>query len=405
MTFEVRPARDADEFWLALSQIGQYFGMERNDEALERFMKVLPLDRMHLALDGSTVVGGAGAFPFELSVPGGGSLPCCGTTVVGVSPTHRRRGVLTAMMRAQLDDAHERGEPLAALWASEAPIYGRFGFGLASWSSDMELAREYTAFHGPPPEGVRARLVEKEEALELFPPIWEAVRRDRPGMFSRSRDWWECRALADVPARREGAGPHRRVVFELDWEVVGYAIYRHAPEWDAGSASGAVRVVEALGTTPDATAAIWRYLLDIDWTGKITSGLLPPDHPLLFLVEEPRRLHFRLMDALWVRLLDVGVALAARSYPGDGPIVLEVADPFCPWNEGRWRVSDGGAERIDDEPDIRLHVRELGSAYLGGISFAQLLRARRIDEAAPGAARRADALFRWDAAPWCPEIF
>ena len=405
MTFEVRPARDADEFWLGLSQIGQYFGMERNDEALERFMKVLPLDRMHVAFDGSRVVGGAGAFPFELSVPGGGSLPCCGTTVVGVSPTHRRRGVLRAMMRAQLDDAHERGEPLAALWASEAPIYGRFGFGLASWSSDMEVARERTAFHGSAPEGFAARLVSKEEALELFPPVWEAVRRERPGMFSRSREWWEVRALIDLPERRQGAGPQRLVVFERDGEVVGYAIYRHAPKWEAGSASGEVRVVEALGTTPEAMAAVWRYLLDIDWTGKITAGLLPIDHPLLFLVEEPRRLKFSLMDALWVRLLDVGAALAARTYSADGSVVLEVADPFCPWNEGRWRVTGDGAEQTEGEPDLRLDVRELGSAYLGGFSFAELLRARRIEEVTPGAAGRADGLFRWDAAPWCPEIF
>src|ERR1051325_913551 len=139
--FEVRATRDRDEFARALYGIAQYFGGFPTDEGLDRFTQLLPLDRMHAAFDGDEIVAGAGVFPFELSVPGG-SLPCAGVTVVGVYPTHRRRGVLRELMRAQLDDAHARGEPLAALWATEETIYGRFRYGMASWLGEIELRRE-----------------------------------------------------------------------------------------------------------------------------------------------------------------------------------------------------------------------------------------------------------------------
>jgi predicted acetyltransferase len=401
---EVRPVRDRDEYLVAFMQIGQYFGMEQNDDGLDRFMSILPLERMHVALDGGTPVGGAGAFPFELSVPGG-SLPCGGTTVVGVSPTHRRRGVLTAMMRTQLEDMHERGEPLAALWASEAPIYGRFGYGLASFCGDVELARERSGFARPFERRATTRFVSTEEALELFPPIWEAVRRQRPGMPSRTPVWWEKRALVDSPERRGGAGPHRRVAFDLDGRTQAYAIYRHSMSWEAGSSNGAIRVVEALAETPEAERELWRYLLDVDWVARIEASLLPVDHPLFLLLAEPRRLKYRLIDALWVRLVDVGAALSGREYASDEPLVLDVVDPFCPWNEGRWRLAGGRAERTDATADLRVDAAQLGSVYLGGVTWAQLARAGCLEAPTPDAIGRADRVFATAAAPWCPEIF
>jgi predicted acetyltransferase len=172
-----------------------------------------------------------------------------------------------------------------------------------------------------------------------------------------------------------------------------------------GSSSGKVHVVDANADSPQAHAELWRFLLDIDWVATIELHLIPPDHPLFFLLAEPRRLRYRVWDSLWVRLLDVGAALSARSYAGDGEVVFEVADAFCPWNEGRWRVGAGGAERTDAAAELRLDVRELGSASLGAIGFAQLAQGGRIEELVPGAIARADTLFRAPLAPWCPEIF
>jgi predicted acetyltransferase len=220
--FDVRPCADQDEYGRAINAIGQYFGAPLGEERLEQFARNLPHERMHAAFENGAIVGGAGAFPFELSVPGGGSLPCGGITAVGVHPTHRRRGVLRSMMDAQLRDVHERGEPIAALWASEETIYSRFGYGLASWAGQLEIQHEWDAFAEPLELPGTTRFVEPEEARGLFPPIYDAVRRERPGMMSRSEAWWETRQLY-LP-EEQVKSPKRFVVLEVDGEPLGYAI-------------------------------------------------------------------------------------------------------------------------------------------------------------------------------------
>jgi predicted acetyltransferase len=390
----VRACSCAEELRAALAPIFHFFGTAPTGETGEQFALLLPPDRMLAADEDGVVVGGAGSFPFELTVPGG-TVSAAGVTVVGVLPTHRRRGILRAMMRAQLDDVHARGEPVAYLWASDDRIYGRFGFGIASFTGEIELARERSAFFAPLEPLGAPRLLSLEAAVDVFPAIYDRVRSVTPGMFGRTRVWWETRALADLEWRRRGGGDLVAMALEDGGEAVGYALYRiHALE--------RISVVEAMGATPEAERAVWRYLLDVDWVERTTASLLPVDHPLLLLLAEPRRLNYKLSDGLWVRLVDVGAALAARSFASDGEVVFEVADAFCPWNEGRW-TSRG--ERTAAEPDLRLDVRELGSVYLGGFTFGQLARAGRIEELVPGAIARADALFATDRAPWCPEIF
>ena len=189
MVWDVRPTTDLEEFVDALGAISHYFGSERDLERAERFGKVLPLERMHGAFDGGQIVGGAGAFPFQLTVPGG-PVACGGVTVVGVLPTHRRRGVLTAMMRAQLEDIRDRGEPIAALWASEEVIYRRFGYGLGSFAAEIELASGYSGLRQAPEPGATARLITLEDAKTLVPPVYDRVRATTPGMFGRTKDWW-----------------------------------------------------------------------------------------------------------------------------------------------------------------------------------------------------------------------
>jgi predicted acetyltransferase len=327
-------------------------------------------------------------------------------TAVGVLPTHRRRGVLTAMMRAQLDDVHERGEPLAALFSSDERIYGRFGYGLAQLMGEMQLPRERSGFARPLERRGRVRTVDPDEALELFPPIWEELRPHTPGMLSRSREWWELRVLRDPEAwRPPGSGPKRFAVLELEGKVAGYAIYRHAPKWEQGTPTGSLNAIETFATGPQAEAELWRYLFDIEWVATINARMLPLDHPLVFLLAEPRQMRLRVGDGLWVRLVDAGAALSERSYAADGAVVFDVADAFCPWNEGRWKLEDGVAKRTRAAPDLRCDVNALGSVYLGGFTFGQLARAGRVTEARTDASARADALFPSDRAPWCPEIF
>lgn len=359
---------------------------------------------MHAAWVDGEIVGGAGAFTFEFTVPSG-TIPCAGVTAVGVYPTHRRRGVLTAMMRAQLDDVQERGEPIAALWSSEEPIYPRFGYGMASLAGETSIARDRAAFALRYEQLGRMRLVEADEAKTLLPPVWDAARLRTPGFFARSAAWWEDRIVREPSERPSGSGPKRFAVHETDGEVDGYAIYRHASSWDEGVSTSTLRVLEAIAASPEAMRELWRFLLDVDQQQTIAGRLLPVDHPLFLLLAEPRRLRYRVHDALWVRLVDVGAALSGRGYAADGSVVFDVCDEFCAWNEGRWKLEDGEATRTDDEPDLRLDVAALGSVFLGGFTFAELRRACRVEEARDGAVARADAMFRTDVAPWCPEIF
>jgi predicted acetyltransferase len=401
---EVRPVQSLEEFTSGVLAIGQYFGMVATEERMQRFANLIPFGRMHAAWSNGAIVGGAGAFDFNLSVPGG-DLQTAGITVVGVTPTHRRRGVMRALMRAQLDAAHERGEPLAALWASEETIYGRFGYGLASFCGEITLAHEHTQFAHPFEPAGTVRLIEPDEALDRVPQVFDRVRGLWPGMFSRSKTWWEQREVFDPEDRRDGAGPKRWVLYERDGTIEGYAAYRHKMGFDEGVTTAELRIVEALGTTPEALRDLWAYLLAIDWIATVKSFLLPPDHPIFLLLAKPRRLRYRMGDGLWVRLVDLGAALSGRTFAGDGPIVFDVEDEFCPWNDGRWKLEGGVGERTKDGVDLKLPVQTLGAAFLGGISFAELQRAGRLTEVRAGAVARADALFGWDRHPWCPEIF
>jgi predicted acetyltransferase len=402
MALEVRPCADKDEFRRAVDAIAQYFGPLLTQERVDRFSQVLDVGRMHAAFEDGVIVGGAGAFSFDFAVPGG-SLPCAGVSVVGVFPTHRRRGVLRAMMDAQLQDVHERGEPIAALWASEETIYGRFGYGLASWCGEITVPKEWSAFAKPLERRGSTRLVTSEEARALFAPVYEAMWRQRPGMFARTPEWWELRTLR-MP-EEEAATPKRFVVLEFDGTPQAYGIYRSHPKFEDAVSKARLEVIEAFGTTPQATAEIWRFLLDIDWSATVDMELLPPDHALFLLLANPRRARYRMYDGLWVRLVDVGAALSGREYAAEGSVVFEVRDAVCPWNEGRWKLEDGTASRTEESAELALDVDALGSAYLGAVSFAQLRDGGRVEELAGGAVGRADALFGWRPLPWCPEIF
>jgi predicted acetyltransferase len=247
------------------------------------------------------------------------------------------------------------------------------------------------------------RLVEPDAALAMIAPIYDAVAAETPGMFARTSKWWEARVLSDPEWRRMGGGELQRAVVEVNGRAEAYALYRLHFSFEDGISTGVTNVIEAMGTSPEATREVWRFLLDVDWMASIKAALLPIDHPLFFLLAEPRRLGFKVGDGLWLRLVDVEAALGARSYGEGERVVLEVTDSFCPWNEGRYEVP--GGRRIEAEPDLRVDVTTLGSVYLGGFTFAELARALRLEELSPGAIARADTLFQVDRAPWCPEIF
>lgn len=378
------------------------FGHEPHEEEIERWGRTLEPERMLWVSDGDLRVATAGAFSFRLTIPGN-EVPAAGVTMVGVLPSHRRRGILTQMMREQLEDVRSREEPIAILWASEASIYGRFGYGIATKAAKTEIDRDRAVFRDRAEPVGATRLLTLEQAADILPDVFERVRRETPGMFARSRTWWEASPLADPEHARQGYGPLFCVVLELDGEAEAYALYRLKGNWDEGVPKSTLRIREVMATSHVALREIWRFLFGVDLVARVETWGVPPDYPLFLMLTEPRRLRMTLGDALWLRLVDLEAALTARAYADGQPVSIEVRDSFCEWNEGVWRLPD--AERSDGDPDLRLEAADLGSVYLGGFSFAELARAGRVEELREGGLARADALFRTDITPWCSEVF
>jgi predicted acetyltransferase len=345
----------------------------------------------------------SGAFSLELTVPGA-TVPTGGTTMVAVLPTHRRRGALRLMMRAHLADVREREEPLAALWASDSGIYGRFGYGLASQHQDLSIDRDHSGRHRLAPAPTPVNLIDAEQARVQIPPIYEKIRIARPGFFKRSDAWWEERILADLPNNRGGATALRFAVVDDD---TGYVIYRQKGEWENGHGAGEVRVLELVASTPGGWSGLWGFTLSHDLIKKVTADHRPPDDPVFDLVAARRRVYGRTSDALWVRTHDLVKALSARRYQIEGRIVLGVTDSFL--DEHAVVELGGGpdgaeARLTDKQPHLTLDIEDLGSCYMGWSRFRSLAGLGRIEGSA-SALKQADLMFSWDPQPWCPEIF
>jgi len=406
MEIEVRPF-DGDSH--AFFEAGELAFSERPHEAdLASWDALFEPDRAIAAYDGDRIVGTAGIFSFVLTVPGG-ALPAAGVTIVGVHPTHRRRGILRRMMRAQLDAIHARVEPIAILWASEGGIYQRFGYGLATIQTRLNAERDRSSFRLPHVPAGTVRLVDVDVAKRLFPPIHDAVLPTRPGMFARTPTYWEHEFFHDPEHWRRGASAAWYVVHEMAGEPDGYARYRIRESWDDAGPKSSVVLTELMATNPAAHADLWRYLLDVDLMARLEAWNIVPDDPIFLLVNEPRRLGMALGDGIWLRVVDVASALAGRRYAADGRLVLEVSDAFCDWNDGVWEVSvENGVPIVQpttDAADLACDVTDLGAAYFGAFSLRRLADAGRVRELQPGALSRADALFRTERAPWCPRVF
>jgi predicted acetyltransferase len=404
---EIRPV-SAGEWPAFLRTTDAAFHSDLYPDDAEAVGAVFEPERSLAAFEGDAIVGTAAIYTRELTVPGA-VLPAAGVTLVGVRPTHRRRGVLTALMRRQLDDVRAAGESVAALWASEAAIYGRFGYGLAArhaavtvHTTGARLAPEV-----PKPDG-RMLLLEPADAVDRIAPLYDGVRRRRVGHLDRAGAWWS-RRVRDPERSRQGRSALRAGVHESDdGNVDGYVLYAVKHGWDDGP-DDRVYVRELIADGPAATAAMWDYLVGIDLSRTVEWQVAPPDEPLSELVAGPGVPRFVLGQNLWIRLVDVPVALAARAYAAAVDVVFEVDDAFCPWNTGRYRLGavDGRAacERTDAAADIALSAADLGAAYLGGTKLAALQAVGRVRELRPSAVERASLAFGAAREPWCPELF
>ncbi len=419
--FPIRPisAEEFDSFHAVFMHAFQTSPLTEDDRP--RILSVLELDRTLAAFDGSTPVGTAAAFTFQLAVPGSRTVPTAGVTWVAVMPSYRRRGVLSSMMRRQLADVRDRGEPLAALWASESVIYPRFGYGRAMWQADFTLRRgEGTlAKTAPADPGLRLRIADPAAVLPELAKVYDAVLPTRPGFIERNDAWWR-RTVSDPPEHRSGASPLHCLLAEDDSGPRGYALYSAVHRWDDATSlpDGSLSVREMVAADGAAEAALAADLLSRDLTAEYHLDQRPVDDPLLDQLADSRRSRQRLTDGLWVRIVDVPAALAGRRYSAPVDAVIEVRDELLPSNAGRWRLattgtdSDGtglaascAAAEPGAAPDVTLHVTGLGAVYLGGTTLTELAGAGLVTEGRSGALRRLGTALSWAPAPWCPVNF
>jgi len=398
----------ADEFDAAFACLSEGFGEDITEVEGDRM--VFEPERTLGLWDGDRVVATAGIYSRDITVPGA-VIPLAAVTLVSVSGTHRRQGVLTAMMARQLREVHDRGtEPIAALYASEGSIYGRFGYGLASYQGRLKGETHQMRLRADVDAGTGRVYPVDEQALRAAAiPLYDQLRPETPGLLSRKDRWWDA-LLIDPEKHREGRTARRYLLHaEADGTVTGFAIYRRKPDWGESGPDGTVILGELFAGHPAARAALWNYVLSMDLVRHLSFPLTGRDDPLRHMIAEPRAVGMSQVDALYVRLVDVGSALSARRYPTTIDLVLDVDDHFCPWNAGRWRLSGGPSYarciRTEDDPDLAMSAETLGAVYLGDTSLGTLAAAGRVDEITPGALAAATTAFGWPVATYSPEGF
>jgi predicted acetyltransferase len=399
----------------ALLDLDQWaFGLDDEDIDPEPATATFEWDRAFgvRAGDGRDLAAVHLTYSLDLSVPGG-QLPCAGLTWVGVHPQSRRRGLLRAMIDRHLQHVHERGEPVSALYAAEAGIYGRFGYGLASRHQRFTLPRGARLRDVPGWRDVRLRMekVDLDRHTDLVSDCHEVVRRERPGMVSRRSAGLRREHLSDPRAFRKGGESLRILVAESDdgGPVRGYALFRRKASWGDAGPDGTVSVRECVARDPAAARALWGCLVDLDLTARVETWDQPLDDPLVHLLVDVRSAVPKLVDGLWLRIVDVPAALAGRRYTRDVDLVLGVRDPSCGWNDGTWRLK-GGPDGAVCEPasasaDLELDVRDLGAVYLGGATFSALAASGLVTEHRASAVPEAAAAFAWPVAPYNSWMF
>ncbi|WP_104635637.1 GNAT family N-acetyltransferase [Streptomyces sp. MH60] len=383
------------------------------EEQLEARRRQFVPGRLLGAFDGDRCVATFRSFDQELTTVGGAAVRADAVSNVTVTPTHRRRGLLTRMMAQDLAAAKERGDVVATLIAAEYRIYGRYGFGPATtmteWTVDVPRTG-LDARWAAPEDGGRIDLVDGADVRKLGPELHERLRRAQPGAVSRAELWWQARTGVVDLNGTSWTEPYYALYRAADGEVEGLASYRTDDRWgDAKQPLNTATVDWLLAVTPAAERALWHYLCSIDWVQTVKSGWRSPDDLLPGLLPDPRAARITTQaDWLWVRILDVAEALTARTYEGRGSVVLDVVDRGG-LAGGRWRLEAGpdGAScaPTTESAHLVLDVAELGALWLGDASAVRLAALGRVREERAGAARVVDALLRTSRRPWCPDMF
>jgi predicted acetyltransferase len=414
MPVEIRNYRegfpDRDAALRALLTVDEsVFGEDFTDEEIASpAFGVVDDDRTFLAWDEDRPVGMSANFTLDVSVPGG-TVPTAGVTFIGVLPTHRRRGVMSAMLNRLHDDGLSRGEPIAALWAAEPTIYPRFGYGVASKMLRLSIPRSFGSISDAPSDpSITLRMIDPADDFEPTGKIYDAVRAGRSGMPAID-ERWHARHVWDPVSRREGSGRLHTVLAESEEGVRGFLRYSVKPDWTSAHSDGTLNIQRMMATDPAAYAALWRFAINFDLMSKVCWWNAPSDDPIQVWLDQPRHATRQLEDQMYIRILDLPRALAARTYSADLDVVIEVSDRHMPSNAGRWRVTTGPrgalAETSTTDADLSLDIRTLGAAYLGGPAIEEHAAAGWVKENTAGSVAALSLAFRAATAPHCPFVF
>ena len=408
MTIEIRSVRE-DEL-PAYFEAGSTSFLDRPD-VVAVAAEVAPnwdLSRTWAAFDDGRICGTYRSWATELTIPGGRQVPGAAVSGVAVMPTHRRRGILRAMVATEHAASRKRGEAVALLYAAEYPIYGRFGYGpacqVATWTIDTHGA----SFRNEPLGGIE--MGKPDESAASLNRVYDTWRRRRVGEIRRRDYMWNY----DLGLVESSWGPrwkgfvalHRDAAGEVD----GYVRYRAEEKWEQRQPRQILKVDELHALSDNVYAGLWRFLAEIDWVATVKAESRSPSERLPYYLTNARAAFISdVGDGIWVRLLDIRRALEARTYEREASVVLEVIDPEA--TGGRSRVlleagPDGATCRdTDRSPDLTLGVGALGAAYLGGTRLRDAVVMTGVDEHSDGALERADALFRTADPPWCSTFF
>jgi predicted acetyltransferase len=396
MGIEIRVPDDA--MWPDVVRAdGRAFGYTVTDEVIKDRRRVVDLERFRVAVDDGAVVGVAGSYGFDITLPGGTTVPAAGVTWVSVAATHRRQGLLTRLIETVHADADERGEPVAVLYASEGSIYDRFGYGVATTMRFVEIARRRASLRPDlRPDPAAVRYADPDAACEHLERLWDVARRQRAGEISRSAAWHDV--LADLVAKPQGSASAAFHLVHRD----GYASYRITEKWH-GDPDHRMDLVEFVATTPQAHLDLWHALLGVDLVGTIAARQLPSDEALPLLLTDVRPFATTVSkDGVWAKVLDPAIAFGARAYGTADRLVVEA-------DGTRWAIesdsTDSSCRKVRSRPDIVTDGSTLGALLFGGARPSVLARGRRIEGRNADALRRADAFFVTGPAPHCATWF
>lgn len=377
----IKPA--ADDFWAVLKD-------------------AYVADRAFGAFDGDRQVGTAMSFPSSLTLPGGAVLPAAGVTYVGVRSDYRRRGALTGMMRAQLEDCAERGDVFAVLHASEPVIYGRFGYGIATVSRNLRIRSPQADLRPEVPVAGTVRLLDKDEIVPALQAAYPALQPTRVGLMGRSPQWWTLAYTRRLHDEYLLVAAHFTPAGDID----GWVSYCTNPDnSDDPHNNDSMQVLDFQAADQSAANDLWRYLLGVDLIDNITAYYRPTDDPIEEMLVNKSAIRSERDDELWLRLIDVPAALAGRTYGVAAPVVIEVVDSLLPNNSGRYRISPQGIERTADKPALKVTAEVLAMLYLGTFQASTLAGIGRITVTDPSALPAADQLFAVDRPAWNGTLF